>query len=119
MKKKLLLLILFIPMAVGLCFSQINADFLKKEKPMALVNYAKELPDFSSASYNVQLQSLTFSPRNNVVSMDNMTNPSRDAWIGQSQQTTFDFYNIPVKTNYQFDIKGQLRSSSMSIKLNK
>lgn len=119
MKKKLFLSAVFVLTVCFTSIAQINSDFLKKEKNVSLINYSKELPEYTSMNYDIRLQSPSFEPSSYQVNMDNRMNSANSAWIGQSQQTTFNFYSVPVKTNYQFDVNGRLRSSSVSIKLNK
>lgn len=119
MKKKLLLPLLFILMAIGSSYSQINADFLKKEKKYALVNYSQQLPNLSLLDYDTRLNSPTMQPSDNVFCVNNLGNSNNDVWLGQETQTTVMFHNIPIQTNYQFDIQGRFQSSSMSISLSK
>ena len=98
-------------------FGQINADFLKKEKTYQLTNYSEQLPDISMLDQDIRLTSPSFTSGNSVLCAENGILSVNNTWMGQETQTTFNFYNIPIQTNFQFDIQGRFQSSSMSISL--
>ncbi|MEQ8925190.1 MAG: hypothetical protein RLO81_05215 [Fulvivirga sp.] len=116
MEKKLLLFVLIL-LATN-SWGQINKYFEKKEASSLITLPEFTFPDFSQ-SYTLEFSSLQFEESGNIWDVQAPFVPVNQAWIGTTQESNFMWNNRPVKTTYQFDVNGRLRSSSMSFKLNK
>ena len=115
MKTSVLLLFLILSYA-QYSFGQINPSLNDKEKDK--INLSNDFKmDFSK--YKLNNFKLQNTP-NLVIKQDLTVHNAfkKDFyWEGSTQSQTFDYQNLKFETQYQFDINGNLKRSSMSVKL--
>jgi len=113
MKKQLLLSVLLLIFIINCSFSQINSQF-KKSDELTLV----KLADFDLSDYTYHNYASEIRP-NLLVNQFNRNNTiqSETLWLGSQQSYKMNFYNLKITTNHMYDINGNLRRSSWSLKL--
>jgi len=113
--KKLVLSALFL-FCVQASFGQINSQFIKNNDKKPQTDQQELKFDFSK--YKLTQWQFNIQPRlatnQNFNLLQNFEND--DFWSGSMQTSQLEYYNLKIRSQHSYDINGNLRSSSWSIK---
>jgi len=112
MKKHLLLSVFLLVFILNFSNAQINDQF--KGDSTALLQLTQfELSDYTYLNYSSEVRPnllVNQYSRNNILQSEML-------WLGSTYSYNMDFYKLKLTSNHLYDINGNLRRSSWSLKL--